>query len=61
MTYTGNIYRYFFIEEEKFYDVKAKKNSPTYRNNRVSEEGILKRVDRYLMTDHFISKDARYR
>ena len=44
-----------------FYDVKAKKTSPTCRNNRVLEEGISKRVDRDLMANDFISKDARYR
>ena len=42
-------------------DVAPSCAGPTWRNGRIGEEGISKRLDRFLLSDHLVSLLARYR
>ena len=42
-------------------DVASSCVGPTWRNGRIGEEGISKRLDRFLLSDHLVSLLSRYR
>ena len=54
----------FFSEpfsDHQLVDVAPSCAGPTWRNGRIGEEGIFKRLDHYLISDHLINSLSRYR
>jgi hypothetical protein len=47
------------LVECKLFDIEPTKLKPTWRNNRVGEDSIAKRLDRFLIVDSLLEKQLQ--
>jgi hypothetical protein len=49
------------MEEVGLVDIELAKLNPTWRNNRVGETWVSKRIDRFLLSKLFIEEQVRFK